>query len=422
MNLIRRQVPVLSLAACVGLLWGAWRLTVTDALPVTGSLPVMLAVKGHGARVAASRSIRVGLTADPVRELALEISEPFHIRPVGSDTVLFEGSRLAATTVLATPRGLRIGKREFPVTRLEIDAAKSPAIWVGQHQYRGRVRLFRQSGGTVIAVNVLPLEDYIASVIDSEMPGDFPDEARKAQAIVARTYARYQMSLARSDSLLDLFASTRSQKYLGYQYRDSGGRLLAGESANGRRIGQATRGQVCTYHGNVFCTYYCAVCGGSTVEGTKVFSDAAPPLRAVHCDWCREARLYRWTAEISRREAQDDLAPLLRKNGTTAGKLRSVSRVRTRDPDSVPEFDLRTDRQTVRVSGADLRLALAGRGLYSPQFAVENKGGKLVISGRGHGHGVGLCQWGARGLALAGRNCEQILQYYYVGAKVANVP
>lgn len=416
MNLIRKQVPVLSLVACIGLLWGAWRLTVTDAQPV------MLAVKSRGAPLGARRFIRVGVTAEPQRELSLEIPEPFSVRPVGSDQILFEGSRLGATMVRATPRGLRIGKREFPVTRLEIDAAKSPAIWVEQHQYRGRMRLFRQSGGTVLAVNVVPLEDYIASVIDSEMPGDFPDEARKAQAIVARTYAQYQMNRAGRDALLDLYASTRSQKYLGYQYREPGGRLLAGESPAGRRIGEATRGLVCTYRGQVFCTYYCAVCGGTTVEGTKVFSDAAPPLRAVRCDWCREARLYRWTAEISRGDAQDDLTPLLNKNGTRAGRLKTVSRVRTTDPGAVPEFDLRTDRQTVRVSGAELRGALSSRGVYSPRFAIEDKGRTLVISGRGHGHGVGLCQWGARGLALTGRNCEQILQYYYVGASVTKVP
>ncbi|HTI50205.1 MAG TPA: SpoIID/LytB domain-containing protein, partial [Planctomycetaceae bacterium] len=345
MNLIRKQVPVLSLIACIGLLWGLWRLTEADVAPVT------LAVSA-GVPTAKPRTIRVGVTAESVRELSLEISEPFHVRPVGSDKVLFEAPRLGATKVTATPRGLKIGKRDFPVTRLEIDVAKSPAIWIDQHQYRGRMRLFRQSGGMVLAVNVVPLEEYIASVIDSEMPGDFPDEARKAQAVVARTYALYQMNLAGPDAVLDLYASTRSQKYLGFQYREPGGRLLAGESAAGRRIGESTRGQVCTYRGKVFCTYYCAVCGGSTVQGTNVFSDAAPPLQPVKCDWCREARLYRWTAEISRRDAQADLEPLLRKNGTKTGALKAVSLVRTKEAGSIPEFDLRTDRQSVRVSGA----------------------------------------------------------------------
>src|SRR5258708_36314358 len=118
------------------------------------------------------------------------------------------------------------------------------------------------------------------------MPAAFPEEARKAQAIVARTYALYQKQVADGGSIADLFASTRSQKYLGYQYRE-GGKLLAGESESSRRIAAATRGQVCHYQGKIFCTYYCAVCGGSTVRGTEVFSDAAPPLVTVNCDFCR---------------------------------------------------------------------------------------------------------------------------------------
>src|SRR5207302_4392397 len=109
------------------------------------------------------------------------------------------------------------------------------AVWVEVHQYRGTVRIHRQSGNTVAAVNVLPLEDYVASVVDGEMPSAFPDEARKAQAIIARTYALYQRDVAEKASIADLFASTRSQKYLGYQYRD-GGKLLAGESMASRKI------------------------------------------------------------------------------------------------------------------------------------------------------------------------------------------
>jgi stage II sporulation protein D len=412
-DIIRKQVPVLSLVACTGLLVGAWRFTTTDVAP----LP--LAVKSPAQ--ATQRTIRVGVMPEPARTVSIEISGPFRIRPVGSDKLLFEGSKLASTNVTATAKGIKLGKRELAATRVEIIPTDSPAVWVDGHQYRGRVRLFRQPGGLVLAVNVLPLEDYIASVVDSEMPADFPDEARQAQAIVARTYAVYQMKLAGPNAVLDLYASTRSQKYLGFQYRATDGRLLAGESAASRRISAATDGRICTYRGEVFCTYYCAVCGGMTVRGTDVFSDSAPPLQPVPCNWCKDARLYRWTANISKRDLQADLDPLLRRDGNQPGPLNSVSVVRAKGKDALPEFDLRAERQTVRVTGAELRQALVARGLYSSRFTVEDKGKTFLISGRGHGHGVGLCQWGARGLAIAGKNCDQILQYYYPGAKVTKL-
>lgn len=368
--------------------------------------------------------VRVALTDEPARSLEVEIDRPFRIHPVGSDTELFAGTKLERTTITATRNGLRIGTRELPATRLEIVSSESPAIWIEEHQYRGRVRLFRQSGGMIQAVNVLPLEEYVACVVDSEMPASFPEEARKAQAIVARTYARYQTRLAGPDAILDLFASTRSQKYLGFQYRERDGRRLAGETAAGRRSAEATAGQVCTWRGELFCAYYCAVCGGSTVQGSDVFSDAAPILKPVPCDWCREARLYRWTAEISKRDLQADLGPLLRRDGKQPGALKTVSLVREKGQgaDVLPEFDLRGERDTVRVSGADLRQALSARGLFSPRFTMAEKGQSWLISGRGHGHGVGLCQWGARGLALAGRSCDEILKYYYPGATVGRAP
>jgi stage II sporulation protein D len=317
-----------------------------------------------------------------------------------------------------TPRGLRIGDREFPVARVELIPDVSPAIWVDDHQYRGDVQLLRQVDGTVLAVNVVPLEEYVASVVDSEMPAAFPEEARKAQAIIARSYAVYQKKQAGPDALVDLYASTRSQKYLGYRYRSDGGRLLAGESADSRRIAAATRGQVCVYRGEVFCTYYCAVCGGGTVQGTDVFSDAAPPLQPVRCDWCRDARLYRWTADISKRDVQTGISALFSRDGAKLGALRAISPVKGRPDDALPEFDLRMENQTLRVSGANLRQVLGGHGLHSPRFTIAEQGKTYLISGQGHGHGVGLCQWGARGLALAGRSCEQILQFYYPGAQL----
>lgn len=363
--------------------------------------------------------IRVGLLPDAARTVSIEVSEPFVVRALGTEKVLYHSERVGPTTVSATSAGLRIGKRDVAAAQVEIVPAKSPAVWVEDHQYRGSVRLYRRGTNAVMAVNVLPLEDYLASVIDSEMPAAFPDEARKAQAIVARTYALYQMQVAEPAAIADLSASTRSQKYLGYQYRD-GGKLLAGESEAGRKIANATRGKVCHYRGKIFCTYYCAACGGNTLKGTEFFSDAAPLLVSVKCDYCREARLYRWNAEISKADMQRELEPWLKEKGQTSGALKTVALVRSSPAaGSLPEFDVRAGSQTVRISGSELRQLLVGRGLYSPQFTIEDKGRTFAITGRGHGHGVGLCQWGSRGQALEGKTCEQILNYYYPSVTLA---
>src|SRR5262245_36191382 len=174
MDLIRKQVPVLSLVACTALLWCAWWMTATRAGGNARVQGVPLEVRSPGVAAGKPQWIRVGVRPEAQRSVSLEISGPFRIRPVGSDRVLHDASRLARTTVTATEHGLKIGKQEFPVTRIEIVPTKSPAVWVEDHQYRGRMRLFRQQGGKVLVVNVLLLEDYIASVVDSEMPAAFP--------------------------------------------------------------------------------------------------------------------------------------------------------------------------------------------------------------------------------------------------------
>src|SRR5262249_19585017 len=119
----------------------------------------------------------------------------------------------------------------------------------------------------------------------------------------------------------------------------------------GRKIAAATRGQVCHYRGKIFCTYYCAVCGGSTVKGTEVFADAAPPLVSVKCDFCREARLYRWNAEISRNDMQKELEPWIREKGGTAGSFKTVSLARSNATGgTLPEFEIRAGKQLARIS------------------------------------------------------------------------
>ena len=367
------------------------------------------------------QSIRVAVTGRQ-KQLDLSIDGPYQIRPVGNSKVLSRGDKLAATTVTATGNGLRIGKSEFAVTRLEIVPNQSPSVWVYGHEYRGTVRLFRQSGGAIRAVNVLPIAEYLASVVDSEMPTSFGVEARKAQAIVARTYALDVLKSGEGNAEFDLFASTSSQKYLGFQYRD-GSRRLAGESEASRQIVRDTTGVVAMFQGRLFRTYYSAVCGGQTTQGSAVFSDAVSALKSVPCDYCREANLYRWQSEISKTTAGDKLKEHFRGEGKTLDRLQSITLVSGQPSKGleVPEFEVRDGKRSHRISASTLRRLLPSGIVYSPFFSIVEKADKLQFSGRGHGHAAGLCQWGARGQGLAGKTGYEIVRYYYSGAKIVQL-
>ncbi len=362
--------------------------------------------------------IRVNLTPTRVRNLEITVDGPYQIRPLESPRIVGSGKRLKTTKVVPTNNGLSIGHRHYSFSQLEIEPLRSTIIWVGDHLYRGNVRLIQESGETLIAVNVLPLEQYLASVVDSEMPATFPPAARRAQAIAARTYAMSRMKCAQRHPYFDLDATQRSQKYLGYQYRDQSGRCLAGEGDNSRRIVSETAGMVCTYQGELIRTYYSAVCGGRTTVGRAVFSDAAAPLKSVICQWCRPARLYRWRTELSKQDVSNRLSRYFQEKRKLFGPLVSITQGIQSVDGVVSTFVVADARWKLLISAADLRRLLPASILYSSYFSVREAGGQMFFEGRGHGHCVGMCQWGARGLALAGRTCVDIIRYYYPGVEV----
>jgi stage II sporulation protein D len=361
-----------------------------------------------------SPDVRVNVS--PGGPLRVAIDGPYEVRLEGTSHVLSRGDKLVEQSVSAASRGLRIGPTEFPAGRLELTTERDPAIWVNDHQYRGRLRLYRRTGGEVLAVNVLPLEEYLASVVDSEMPAAFPEQARRAQAVVARTYVLSHMQERRP--LFDVYASTQSQKYLGYQYW-AGGRRLAGESAASRRVVADTAGQVCTWRGKLFCTYYSAVCGGRTADGGTLFADAVETHRSVPCDWCRESDHYHWTVGLPKARVEQAVRKICASAGQRFGRLSTIrpSVGGVSSSDLPAGWEVGDGEVRRRITRRELFDALPGL-LSSDRFTIELAGDRVVFHGRGHGHGVGLCQWGARGLALAGRSSTEILRHYYPGARV----
>ena len=368
--------------------------------------------------VARLPAVRVLLTPEAVTSATVQVDGPFRISPMGSQQVLLRLERLSKTSVTLTSNGFRIGTQVLPVPRMEIVPDGEGAAWFGDREYRGKLQLIRQTGGRVTIVNVVPLEDYIAGVVDSEMPSDFGTEARKAQAVVARSYALSQMQTARRGSLYDLYATTRSQKYNGRRYRSSDGRLLAGDSADSRQIAYETAGMVCTDRGHLFCTYYSAVCGGSTSLGSDFFSDAAPPHQSVPCQWCSESPLYHWQSTVTNTDLQTRIQRYWTTQETKFGKLESVTVGPVPHPGGVADVQMSDGKQTLSMPATAFRRAIGTSELYSHHFQVERDGTSWVFKGAGHGHGVGLCQWGARGLARSGKNFLQILDYYYPGSQV----
>jgi len=364
--------------------------------------------------------IRVNVTPGGTDSMELDLRGSFRLVSLDRDEKLPVDLKSGRIVVSSTKKGLKLGSRQCSSSQIEIQPDQSPAVRINGHLYRGRIRLYRRHDGQITAVNVLPMEEYLGSVLDSEMPAKFPEAARQAQAIVARTYALYQAKHADPNSVFDLLASQRSQKYLGVEYVDSSGRRLAGESESSRRAVQATRGLVCTLRKELFCTYYSAVCGGRTIHGNEVFKDAAEVLKSVPCEWCRESPHYRWTTELSREDFQQR-AVTSAKQRPDKTTISSVKQTKAPGQGSISQFVISDGTQRPSVSGIELRERLPAGTLFSPHFRIKLEKDRVVFEGQGHGHGVGFCQWGAKGQAEAGRSSLEIIRHYYPGTEITDL-
>jgi len=363
------------------------------------------------------REIRVCVTAGPVTSARIKTGRGAVWRSIETGRKLPIAFFASDVLVRGDGNGFRIADQKFDSRQIEIVPESSPGIWIDEHLYRGRVRLTALANSRLVAVNIVPLEEYVASVVDSEMPAVFPADARRAQAVVARTYAVARQAATEKGADFDVYASERSQKYLGVEYRDATGRRLAGESASSRQSALDTQAVVLTENNRVFTSYYSAVCGGCTTIGTELFPDAASCHQSVVCNDCREGERYRWSTQMSVGDFRDVI------NALDRGKLGTIRRVRmltSPGKGQLAQFEVRDDRRAIELSGWDLRQGMAGR-LFSPHVTVRLVGDQVIIDGRGHGHGVGFCQWGARGQALNGRTWQQILRRYYPGAELASL-
>jgi stage II sporulation protein D len=264
---------------------------------------------------------------------------------------------------------------------------------VGERTYRGVLHVRARGDGRLTAANLIEPEAYLRAVVGSEVYGDWPLEALMAQAVAARTFMLHAMAekgyLTRADMA----------------YR--------GVEAEGRSFDLAvglTRGIVLLYRGEVLPAYFHSTCGGHTASVEKVFAEPPmPPLSGVACPWCAGSPWFAWRAELT----GERIAELL--DDERIATVTSLAPEGTA-PEGCARYVLVNGE--VRVGAGALRLALAPEGVRSANFGVTPLDGRFLLEGRGYGHGAGLCQWGARGMARAGHGWQEILLHYYPGAEL----
>jgi len=273
--------------------------------------------------------------------------------------------------------------------------AESVPVELNGRGYRGSLRVSSERGKLRI-VNVVDVEGYVCGVVPCEVVPSWSAEALKAQAVAARSYALVKMEKTAAQPY-DVVATVYDQKYGG----------LDVETAATNAAVAATAGQVLYYRGQPFTAWYHACCGGATADAAQVFNEPSPPQRGSPCGYCSKAPVYRWTtrmkgADVAARLGVRDLVGLSTQGVGLDGRVAQV-------------VVHRAAGTTLPVTGLRFRERL---GLRSTRFEIKADGDCFVFEGRGWGHGVGMCQWGARGMADAGKAYAEILAHYYRGAEI----
>jgi stage II sporulation protein D len=426
-NPVRRLCVLVWLCACAA---------VSALVTVSCSISDAAPEGGAAAEVHPARSVRVLLVRDTERLVVStsgrlrvrdrsgqELSEP--LPPLKKAPILFAHRsptamvvghhRITAEVIELIPEaGERIG--------LLMPAGRDKKV---MRRYPGYLRCLLKDDGTADIINVVDVEAYLRGVLRGEVPPNWHKQTYRAQAIAARTYVLYEKGTVGRNRNWDVTATARSQMYVGID-RDT-------EKTKAARAVDATRGIVLTWQypegDRIFCAYYSAVCGGTTQDASFVGNaQHIPPLAGgVECEHCWRAPkgTYHWKPVTLTKEA---IGRALARRYEDFARLGSVAEVKVtaRTPDYRAQTVRVTDRKSksAELPAEAFRLTIDPTGwtVKSTHFRIRDHGKAVTFThGRGWGHGAGLCQWGAEGMARNGATAEQILEHYYPGAGLVKV-
>lgn len=349
------------------------------------------------------------------------------------------------------------------ISKIE-DSSSNSIMDLSNSQYRGRIEIGRYKEDSLIAVNVINIEEYLYGVVPSEMSSTWHSEALKAQAVCARGYAydkaKYH-SISNADSAYTLDDTTACQVYKGY----------SNESSNTNKAVNDSKGQMVYYNNKVANTFFYSTSGGATEAAEDVWSDPVSYLRSVPDIFENNPSKLPWILPFTK----DDIKSKLASSGivigdivsmypeimTPSGRILSLKIQGTKDNVSLQKEAIRTklslfstkvkvvsygdkpDKVVMKsTSGTKTKrigdsYVIDGSGQVKkasqtleqyivlsednrtnfPRVAPKNTD-TFYLAGQGYGHGVGLSQSGARGMAESGYNYKEILEHYFSGVVV----
>ena len=265
-------------------------------------------------------------------------------------------------------------------------------------KYSGRFIIFNETDGIYI-INEVPLESYIRGVVPSEIFSNWPLEALKAQAVASRTYAVFSV-LRNLGLVYHVSDSVSSQVYLGMQ------------NFNPRtdRAVTETRGEILINQNAVFPAFFHSTSGGHTSPAHTVWDiEPHPSLAGVFTRFSWSSPHQNWKETFQLKEIELKLS----ERGYLRGELLHILPGLSDGLGRISEFTLVTSEGNQKILANDFRLVLGAEKMKSAFVVITEDDGMIQMEGKGWGHGVGLCQWSAKGMSDLGYRYHEILEHFY---------
>ncbi|MCG3174723.1 MAG: hypothetical protein GMKNLPBB_03003 [Myxococcota bacterium] len=327
---------------------------------------------------------------------------------VGGDTVVVSGKDFVDTQpgkgvfeFRVKGDSLLVQGEDSGQSQLRVSSAAGQ-LTINRKSWRGELELLVQ-GREMLIINSLPLEGYLKGVVGSEIPPNWPMESLKAQAVAARTFA-LRRRMEREGQPFHVEATVDDQVYGG----------AASEHERVSEAVDATRGEVIAHGRELASSFFTACCGGETESAREVWGQDLPYARGVPCKWCGDCARSSWNYRVPMAELERSL----RKARLILGRLKELQPGGMTSSGRWADLEARTDRGVERIPLDKFRRAAGYSKVFSGRFTVHQEGAFVVFRGSGSGHGVGLCQAGARNMAVNGKSYRQILKHYYPGANL----
>jgi len=232
-------------------------------------------------------------------------------------------------------------------------------------------------------------------------------EALKAQVVAARTYAAYQ-KLSRQKELFDVEATVSDQVFGG----------MGREDFLSRKAVEETQGQFILYRGAPIFAVYHSCCGGKTESPDYLWAGSFPYLKSIDCPFCLDSPHFIWNYQADGNQMANLLSQVL----PAGRKVLGILAGRRSESQRILQVSIQGDQDRAEISANDFRRLVGRDQLRSTNFVVKESNGVFSFAGLGWGHGAGLCQWGAKGMAEAGENYRSILKYYYKDTALGKIP